>query len=258
MSKFAWQKQRKKESVGSILRRIAYGGPESFTVLLKDTGLSRAVLAKRLKDLVKSGDLEKFLTNDGEIHYILTARALKDFLPLLKVQHFGLASYGFFSPISAMTDDSSISLKEFLKVFTEKIGVYTLYVLMQVLYIENPTEADLWLHDLLATDEEKGRLLCFLSERANMDSRRKTALSVADLSDISKLRASVQNKESLKTMLETLNELYPKNVQFLNNAMESSVAWADFIEDFSQGKLTKEEMSAPLKDVLEKYAKRRG
>ena len=253
MGRFTWQMRRKEESCREIIRALISQGPQSYTNLLHITNLSRAVLAKRLADLRESGNIEKFLTIEGNVHYRLTHKAVEDYLHFFKLAHFSGGFFLLFQPISKMTDDTSITTKEFLESFAKKIGVFSLYMFMHILSMEDPEEARLWLRTSFANIKQKRRWLWYLLERVNIAERKKPVVMEDDLADMSKMLSYIRNPIALSKMRTALKELFHEEAQILDLRIKEASAWASILTAFQKGELDKEFMNFPINEIYKRY-----
>ncbi len=251
--KFRWQKQRRDESVEKIFKELARGG-RTFTELLNLTGLSRAVLTKRLKSMRELVQIEKFLDKEGRVRYRLTSKAVSDYLNLIKISHFRtLGETSLFAPIAESMNQPEVNDVSFLEMFCKKIGALTLYTLLSVADMKSQKEVDHLLVNLFTDLDQKRKWFWYLWERMNIQDRSKPTITVADVYERMDKLLSYIPKDRLAEMRAALRQIYPEEVECLRGAMMKASLWVEIKKALQTGELDEKFNELPLSELYEKY-----
>lgn len=250
--KFRWQKMRKEESNTRIFKKLATS-PRTFTELLSLTGLSRGVLGKRLKEMLKKGLVEKFVADDGHVKYRLMGKAAQDALSIMKIVSFLTDSSSLFLPTKTRATDAETDLARFLEAFVKRIGAVALYTLIHTLTIENPREAERWLESTFAYPDQRIDWLRCLMYRAAFEAEKKVDLGFGESYDIARILQQAP-REMIPRLWKAYRTLYPDEAHVLDNAMNSASRYSNVLRRLQKGELDMKDIEKlPFREVLEKY-----
>ena len=150
MGVFQYQRQKKQESEERIIN--ALGGKElRFTELLNKAGLSKPVLNAHLKRLRKDGKIKRIKQRNKRPRYKLVAGALK--YGYIRRILFSVLSTQVFNDIFKATGKGAWSDEEFVRRFSQKMGVLAMFVLYVGLSLgrDDPEEGGKWIEEAFGT-----------------------------------------------------------------------------------------------------------
>ena len=250
--KFEWQKMRKDETNANIFMKVARN-PRTFTELLSLTGLSRGVLAKRLKEMLKEGWTEKFVAKDGSVKYRLMGKAVQEAASILKLEQFVLDSQSLFLSMGKRANDPNMGLRDFLEALAMRIGATALYTLIYTLTIEDFEDAEKWLEGAFAYSDQRIDWLRSLMYRAALEAEKKVGLKFGESYDIGRILQEAP-REIIPRFWEVYRNLYPEEAQMLDKAIDSSSKYSNVLRRLQSGELHMKEIeNLPFREVLEKY-----
>lgn len=250
--KFEWQKIMKEETNTRIFKKLAIS-PRPFTELLSLTGLSRGVLGKRLKEMLKKGVVEKFVADDGHVKYRLMGKAAQDALIIMKMVQFLSDSDGLFLPTQTRARDVETDVAHFLEALAKRIGAVALYTLIHTLTIEDPKEAERWLESTFAYPDQRIEWLRCLMDRAALIAEKRVSLKFGETINIARILEETP-KESIPKLWKAYRVLYPDEANTLDNAMNSASRYSNVLRRLQKGELELKDIEKlPLHEVLEKY-----
>lgn len=150
METFQYQKEKSKESEEKIINALS-GGERRFTELLKMTGLSKPVLNNHLHRMIKEGLVKRIQQKKGRDRYKLIAGALEH--GYIKRILFSVLSTQIFNDVFEATEKGKWTDKEFIRKFSEKVGLLELVTLYVGLSMgrQDPSEGGKWIEEAFGT-----------------------------------------------------------------------------------------------------------
>lgn len=154
MEGFQYQRKKRRESEEKIIN--ALGGEErQFTGLLKLTGLSKPVLNNHLHRMQKQGKVKKISRKGRRPRYKLVAGALEH--GYIRRILFSVLSTQVFNDVFEATGNRAWTNKEFIRRFSEKVGLLAILVFHIGLSIgrDDPQEGGRWIEEAFGTLVQK-------------------------------------------------------------------------------------------------------
>lgn len=250
--KFKWQKDRKAETNQKILHSLSRN-PSTFTNLLASTELSKAILSKTLKEMLKQELLEKFVAVDGSVQYRLMGKAAQRALVYLRLAEFIASAIPFFDDLGEMATDPKINMERFLNELGDKIAASALYGLISTLTIQNTHEAEVWLESTFAQPDHRKEWLYYLMKRAAFEAKKEVIMKFGDLYNVERILENVP-RNMVQKMWVSYKKMYPVEAKILDDAMHTADRYTNVLRRLQKGELDMKDIEKlPLREVLEKY-----
>lgn len=226
--------------------------------LLKETGLGKGTLSRNLNKMMESGEVIHVINRRSRPlvgRYVLRTRALVNTPPMFIIleNFMHRACNLWYKPIWDASTDRTIDDDAFLEIFTKRIGIAAVFILLEAMKIKDVEDTDLWLTESFATPYQRREWIYLLLKRMRSKLDLDVKINLRNENEMVKMLPHFSDKQ-IDDMKASLKKLYPE-VEFLNRGIEHSRLISETILAFKRGDLDSRIGELPVQEAVNMYRK---
>lgn len=226
--------------------------------LLKETGLGKGTLSRNLNKMLESGEVVHVINRRSRPlmgRYVLRIKALVNTSPIsIILENFIHSAYNlWYKPIWDASTDETIDDHAFLEMFTKRIGIAAVFILLEAMKIKDIEDTDLWLTESFATPFQRRKWVSLLIKRMLSKLDLEIKINIKNENEIAKMVPHLSDKQ-IDDMKASLKKIYPE-VEHLNRGIEHSRLISETILAFKRGDLDSRIGELPIHEAVNMYQK---